>query len=872
MKHRVTLPESGIQIENTLSMALQKSRRRHSKLYLWLLALLGTCSSIMTFISMFSPVCNIPVVIGVMLAAFLLFSFYAQRTKQRQRNILGGFVFILIYVAVLGYFRKAVSCGLMYTVNTVYQAIYMTDWEYFTPTAGYSVRSSTTIFLCCMIIPIVCLLCYAVLRYQNFFLSLLITFPFVEIGFFFGVAPHHVPAICLFAFWCAMAAVQMADSGSYHAAAQYGFLRHKNTFFPSVNMQFQVTECAGMAVLSISLLVCFGIELCIMLTNYQRPNWIKEWRTGFQNYAASVDLSDMSTIFPFFNDAFILKKDSNSTILLGTEDSQEFENIPVTSIAFSSLPDGRVYLKYRTCSIYEDSSWNQLMDEEYGSEIFSIFDELDYHPQEFLFNTLYPLSGGTVSMTLYNTTSVLDQCVPYAFQKSSEIQCSFDDDILTMTNTYTIPESENFETIFSDCITDTTFSDEELLQLCENSEDYTVLQSVAEDAENNMTSLSVTVSGTGSMEAETALLCNGGYDEFVLAHYLEVPDTKEMREIYSAYKPIWENYDADTATPAETIAILQLIRHTMCNVVSYTLSPGKTPEGKDFIYYFLMENGKGYCAHYATAGTILARMAGIPARYCEGYMVNCDGNETDFRYDAELDAYTTEIMDSNAHAWTEIYISGIGWIPFEFTYSYFTEEQVNTAASNEETKASATTATNTENVPAATSLPTEYDEETTKSDNMLLPENDGKGTHATAALVISSVCLGIVFLLLLAVCRRHYIIIKRQRAFSQDDRSMAGRYAYKYFLLLLTIRGVNVRARTVSELAEDAVQKCGECLEKEKILMSVEIGARLTYSQHPLSEKEVRYLIKTTVQLSHGIYRMAKPLKQFMLKWFYCYL
>ena len=59
-----------------------------------------------------------------------------------------------------------------------------------------------------------------------------------------------------------------------------------------------------------------------------------------------------------------------------------------------------------------------------------------------------------------------------------------------------------------------------------------------------------------------------------------------------------------------------LERHT-----DYSLSPGKLPRGKDFIEYFLYENKRGYCAHYASAATMIFRAMGIPARYVEGYAV-----------------------------------------------------------------------------------------------------------------------------------------------------------------------------------------------------------------------------------------------------------
>lgn len=90
---------------------------------------------------------------------------------------------------------------------------------------------------------------------------------------------------------------------------------------------------------------------------------------------------------------------------------------------------------------------------------------------------------------------------------------------------------------------------------------------------------------------------------------------------------------------------------------TYTRSPGKTPAGKDFVNHFLLENKKGYCMHFAAATVIAFRAANIPARYCEGYTVR----DTDFVGD------TVVVNDSRAHAWCEIYLAEVGWVPVDFT-------------------------------------------------------------------------------------------------------------------------------------------------------------------------------------------------------------
>jgi len=63
----------------------------------------------------------------------------------------------------------------------------------------------------------------------------------------------------------------------------------------------------------------------------------------------------------------------------------------------------------------------------------------------------------------------------------------------------------------------------------------------------------------------------------------------------------------------------------------------------DFAQWFLEESETGYCVHYATAATVLLRAAGIPARYVEGYIVDCRAGEG------------VAVTKQEAHAWVEYY-------------------------------------------------------------------------------------------------------------------------------------------------------------------------------------------------------------------------
>ncbi|MDE5872555.1 MAG: transglutaminase-like domain-containing protein [Lachnospiraceae bacterium] len=122
--------------------------------------------------------------------------------------------------------------------------------------------------------------------------------------------------------------------------------------------------------------------------------------------------------------------------------------------------------------------------------------------------------------------------------------------------------------------------------------------------------------------------------------------------------------------------------------IPYTIRPGRTPNRKDFVNYFLTENKKGYCAHYATAAVLMFRYMGIPARYVEGYAIDyiqmADGDlVTGAEYADYYDGYSelgetalirVNVTDADAHAWVEVYTAGKGWHVVDVTPSGEMEE------------------------------------------------------------------------------------------------------------------------------------------------------------------------------------------------------
>ena len=119
---------------------------------------------------------------------------------------------------------------------------------------------------------------------------------------------------------------------------------------------------------------------------------------------------------------------------------------------------------------------------------------------------------------------------------------------------------------------------------------------------------------------------------------------------------VWElaeEITADCVSPYDKALALEAWLSENC---TYTKTPGHPPTDRDFLSEFL-ETREGYCTYYATAMTVMARMVGLPARYVTGYgLKQADDRQNTTSYIA---------TNATAHAWTQIYFYGVGWVDFD---------------------------------------------------------------------------------------------------------------------------------------------------------------------------------------------------------------
>ncbi|MEI7444355.1 MAG: DUF3488 and transglutaminase-like domain-containing protein, partial [Burkholderiales bacterium] len=160
------------------------------------------------------------------------------------------------------------------------------------------------------------------------------------------------------------------------------------------------------------------------------------------------------------------------------------------------------------------------------------------------------------------------------------------------------------------------------------------------------------VPGRLRYESAARLDARTGLNETRLSRqeWLQLPPGEARRTLEMAAR--WRDEETDPERLVQRA--LAMFRD---NGFRYTLQPPLL-EG-DPIDRFLFETRAGFCEHYSSAFVILMRALDIPARVVTGYQ-GAEANEAE-RY--------WIVRQSDAHAWTEVWLEGRGWVRIDPTAS-----------------------------------------------------------------------------------------------------------------------------------------------------------------------------------------------------------
>lgn len=205
----------------------------------------------------------------------------------------------------------------------------------------------------------------------------------------------------------------------------------------------------------------------------------------------------------------------------------------------------------------------------------------------------------------------------------------------------------------------------------------------------------------------------------------------------------------------------------------YSLDLDPLPQGEDPVVYFFRKGKKGYCVHFASAGVLILRRMGVPARFASGYGIR----KNQFVKTGE-EKWTASVLDSNAHAWAEIYLDNIGWVPVDMTPGSDAEtdevrETENSGSEQETEKAETQEETETpqkEEKPVQTEKKTGEENSEKKS---IGSGNDGKSEKDSRNGIVP-VTGGLLFLILAAA--GVYVWIRRRRDDSRWENRLHRRH------------------------------------------------------------------------------------------------
>ncbi len=150
------------------------------------------------------------------------------------------------------------------------------------------------------------------------------------------------------------------------------------------------------------------------------------------------------------------------------------------------------------------------------------------------------------------------------------------------------------------------------------------------------------------------------YRQYVKDNYLTSLGSDHLKDIANELMG-----EAEVAVEYDTHQLVMRVINYLSENCDYTLTPDETlyPGYGSILDAFVLNVRQGYCTHFATAACAILREMGVPTRFVEGYIAQ-DFNE---RYGN----YASTVLDSNAHAWIEVYYDGMGWVPYEATPEYY---------------------------------------------------------------------------------------------------------------------------------------------------------------------------------------------------------
>lgn len=667
-------------------------------------------------------------------------------------------------------------------------------------------------------ITLVCLGTAAACLYRiDFPLLFIITFPVFELGMYWGWEPSMWTVIGLFVCWVTVLALHIINHTTNKAGRKNTFAVHerKRTFYFTSEKQKACFYNVFMKFTAIlSSLVLVVIMLFSAITGFTRPESFAKYRHDISTAVSNFSLSDLRNAFSDYDGGFdlfgIKTVGGTNGGVLGKTAGISFNGstaLKVVTPKFSNT----LYLRGYVAGVYNDNSWTPV-DVNGNEDTFSDdfeqgkiwVQDLDY---DLIQRKYADLTPAQISVSVLGASKKFVYA-PYASLYSSDGNTD-DKKMRPTTESYVKLSSTKYSLYYFDP------------SLIEER-----LEALPEAIATEVPALSV--NKDRGVDA---------YSEFVHQKYMDVSKSDELdkayKEILSEYLGV-DIYHKGDWTYEE---ISTAIKNYFSDNFTYTLEPGVTPKGEDFIDYFLGTQKEGYCSYFATAGAELLRMFGYPSRYVEGYVVlNSQLGEPE-----DDSTYEVSVKDKCAHAWAEVFIDNAGWYPAEFTPGYDNdnpnltqqEKDPKEVTTTRSTESKPTTTTQNGGQGGTTSVATKKPANSSKASTTKKTNSasnghgagvmSGAGKTSVSSRVTENnsdhgsfvgifITLGGLLLIAFGVVVHRDVKVKKMRSeLSNGDNRSRTVAVYRYMLKYLKLIGIaDSRNITDLQLCDRLTEKCQE--------------------------------------------------------------
>ena len=315
-------------------------------------------------------------------------------------------------------------------------------------------------------------------------------------------------------------------------------------------------------------------------------------------------------------------------------------------------------------------------------------------------------------------------------------------------------------------------------------------------------------------DAEGYLSEEGSYRALVRELDLSIPD-----EALGQLKPLLDEccaaYGAAetlTAAQAQDCALIFLDRYVIGRETEAELPLDTLAKGTEY--------------QTATLAALALRYYGVPARYAEGFVLTKAAADRANAGEAIL------LTAADAHAWTEVYQDGIGWVPMELTPGYGAVSGALSAEASAQLGLSGTQTDGAQSLPQAREPQDEQPEQSPQD------EQPDRAPH-TAQPLVWLIVLGSILLLLALLALRYAWSCRRRRRQLEAAPPQAVGWVTHEVDRLLPLLGLSRAGGSLYALCDGA-----QALEEgygEALGELARLNGEALFSSHPMTPEQAQW-------------------------------